>query len=500
VGERLPVIYVRGFAGGTRGIDAAVDDPFYGFNAGSTHVRVGEGGEPRFYQFESPLLRLMHDEGYHLRVEGGQHELLTRATDDSLPAATIWIHRFYDAAASTFGREPNPYRLEQAAEGLRDFIELVLAKTNDAERVHLVAHSMGGLVCRSLLQRVLDDPNRLVSKLFTYGTPHGGIEIEPGGGIGEWFIDTFGPNGSDIFRPRRMYEYLNPAGTAPLSDAERERWDPRSLGASSFPPARVFCLVGTNARDYGVAAGMSARAVGVKSDGLVQIRNAYVKGANRGYVHRAHSGPYGLVNSEEGYQNLRRFLFGNLKTQIGFLGLELDTSGDRTWQADVRLSIRGLPVVMHEQTAAHHCPVQLLEEMHRLETPDSPIPLVTTYLLPTNHVSGYARYALSLKVISLREEGGFFNFRQHLEQVADWQDVLIIDVQSDDEGQVHQVRWQWNSTLPGAIADTAELRDQLLWAAQEQDVGWRGAVPVPDAGRQVLGPKASLGFLVTTWD
>jgi len=44
VSERLPIIYVRGFAGGSRGIDAAVDDPFYGFNAGSTHVRVGDGG------------------------------------------------------------------------------------------------------------------------------------------------------------------------------------------------------------------------------------------------------------------------------------------------------------------------------------------------------------------------------------------------------------------------------------------------------------------------
>ena len=48
---KLPIIYVRGFAGGTRGINQAVDDPFYGFNMGSTHVRVGGGGDPLFYQF-----------------------------------------------------------------------------------------------------------------------------------------------------------------------------------------------------------------------------------------------------------------------------------------------------------------------------------------------------------------------------------------------------------------------------------------------------------------
>jgi hypothetical protein len=30
-------------------------------------------------------------------------------------------------------------------------------------------------------------------------------------------------------------------------------------------------------------------------------------------VHRSHSGHYGIVNSEEGYQNLRRFLFGQIR-------------------------------------------------------------------------------------------------------------------------------------------------------------------------------------------
>ena len=30
--DRLPVIYVRGYAGTTAGIDSQVDDPFYGFN------------------------------------------------------------------------------------------------------------------------------------------------------------------------------------------------------------------------------------------------------------------------------------------------------------------------------------------------------------------------------------------------------------------------------------------------------------------------------------
>ena len=68
----------------------------------------------------------------------------------------------------------------------------------------------------------------------------------------------------------------------------------------------MFCLIGTNAADYGLV----SKAVGPKSDGLVQIDNAYVRRANRSFVHRSHSGIYGEVNSEEGYQNLRRFLYG----------------------------------------------------------------------------------------------------------------------------------------------------------------------------------------------
>jgi hypothetical protein len=74
-----------------------------------------------------------------------------------------------------------------------------------------------------------------------------------------------------------------------------------------------------------VAKGWSSRVVGPFSDGLVRINNAVLFGpddrpggaptrlAPRAYVHRSHSGYYGIVNSEEGYQNLTRFLFGDVR-------------------------------------------------------------------------------------------------------------------------------------------------------------------------------------------
>jgi len=88
-----------------------------------------------------------------------------------------------------------------------------------------------------------------------------------------------------------------------------------------FDPARFFCLVGTNHKDYTVAAGMSSKLAGEMSDGLVKITNAVVRGAPRAYVHRSHSGHYGIVNSEEGYQNLVRFLFGD-KQVDGYIEVE----------------------------------------------------------------------------------------------------------------------------------------------------------------------------------
>jgi pimeloyl-ACP methyl ester carboxylesterase len=498
MGERLPVIYVRGFGGGQSGIDKVVDDPFYGFNEGSTHIRVGAQGQPRFYQFEGALLRLVIEQGYKLLVAGSQERKLVDAAEGELEPASVWVYRFYDPNAGTFGQEPKPYRIEEAAEGLAAFIELVLHKTRDARRVNLVAHSMGGLICRSALQRYLPEPAAVVSKLFTIGTPHGGIDLELGGAIGDWIIDKFGPSGSDIFQPRRMKEYLLPDGydVAAETDAKTGGWDPRRM-VGAFPVSRVLSVVGTNAKDYDVALGLSAKAMGPQSDGLVAIRNAYVRGSARAYVHRSHSGRYGLVNSEEVYQNLKRFLFGTLRVELGLRNLDFEQDGDRVWQADARLAVRGLPVLMHEQMADHHCPVDLNAEAEARPTPTAPLPLVTTFLLPGNRE--FARYALHLKVVSLDQKGGSFGFGDHLEQIADWEDTLVVDVAVREDGLVEEVRWQWNSQLPGRVAGNEVLDNRLEWEPDSGGNGWQPEVPLPPMGTRLLGADAALALSVTRW-
>ena len=110
-------------------------------------MRVGGDGEPHLYQFESPLLRLLidsTDDGgpYRIFVRRGQRPTSTVGTRDYYPK-TVWIHRFYDDAASTSGREPRKYQIEDAAADLLRLVDLILLKTG-AEKVHLVAHFMEG--------------------------------------------------------------------------------------------------------------------------------------------------------------------------------------------------------------------------------------------------------------------------------------------------------------------------------------------------------------------
>src|SRR5690606_26803285 len=74
-------------------------------------------------------------------------------------------------------------------------------------RCYLVSHSMGGLVCRGLLQNPkIDKKNarRFVDKFFTYATPHNGIEM---GGINipSW-LDYSDMN---IFNQKEMSRYLD---------------------------------------------------------------------------------------------------------------------------------------------------------------------------------------------------------------------------------------------------------------------------------------------------
>jgi hypothetical protein len=350
-----PIIYVRGFAGTQGEIDETVADPYMGFNVGSTKSRQVWDGKMRRYYFESPLVRLK-DELIWKATPGGPvlsdaryddvyvngEDLTAPHPDDpqrplrsdvTLPYQSITILRYYDDASADFG-DDRAHPIEQFAQGLSQLIArlrtLVCRKggvhpLRDGEtldngvdegdfKVYLVAHSMGGLVCRAFLQNdALGSAasRAAVDKVFTYATPHNGIDLRVVRNVPGWSALGEATN----FNRERMVSYLG----LPKATTEVSR-------VSGFPPERVFNLVGTNPADYLVLKGLSSWAVGEASDGLVRMDNATTFGMSdgarvdspRAYAHRSHSGHYGIVNSEEGFQNLTRFLFGSIRAD-GFL-------------------------------------------------------------------------------------------------------------------------------------------------------------------------------------
>ncbi len=325
-----PIIYVRGYAMTQGEISATVATPYMGFNLGATKTRQNwEGGTVR-HIFESPLVRLMKDYNYS--------DIYSQGTEmhGPIPAKSIIIYRYYEQADADLGTGTVPSVLD-AARGLK---ELIL-KTRDQVcgqdpeelkqfRVYLVAHSMGGLVCRCFLQndQVSTAADRsLVDKVFTYATPHNGIEMA--GKNDPRFLGLWDMNN---FNRQEMADYLGlPKGS--------ERVDTLD---GKFDSQRFFCLIGTNYKDYEVAAGLSSKLAGEMSDGLVKIENASVQDAPRAFVHRSHSGHYGIVNSEEGYQNLTRFFFGNVRVngQVEVEALPLPPSVEKERKAgkDIKAS------------------------------------------------------------------------------------------------------------------------------------------------------------------
>ena len=383
-----PIIYVRGYAMTPSEIEDAVADPYMGFNIGSCKVRQLWDGSAKKYFFESPLVRLLKrfryddvfEEGYD-RVSDLTAPSTADGTIPPVPYRSIVIYRYYEPSSEDIGTAVRP-DMKRFAQGLGELIlklreriypngkDTVITPEDreagkrpyDRFRVYLVAHSMGGLVCRAFLQNDQfgsAEARGLVDKVFTYATPHNGIDIGVLGNIPKW-LSLYGMN---TFNREELAELLA------LKSAAQDKDGVDLL--TNIDASRVFNLVGTNPGDYKVAAGLSSAAVGDASDGLVRIKNAttrqrtdtgFLQSPNA-FVHRSHSGFFGIVNSEEGYQNLVRFLYGDVRAdgvlEIDELTLppavqdKLDEGREvkASYLFEVAVSVRGKPWQLHRRTA-----------------------------------------------------------------------------------------------------------------------------------------------------
>jgi hypothetical protein len=488
-----PIIYVRGFAATQGEIEETVADPYMGFNIGSTKARMAWTGDVKRFYFESPLVRLMGDHDYEDVFVDGDDLLAAERTAQAIPYRSIIIYRYYDEASKDFG-DGTTAPIEQFAEGLGKLILKLRDKVCENKdngvtpkefRVHLVAHSMGGLVCRSFLQNLKLGPKELhadfkqaraaVDKLFTYATPHNGIDMRIVRNVPGWL--TFGDVNN--FNRERMAKYLDlPKG------------DDVSI-VKNFPPERIFNLIGTNSRDYTVLGGLSSWAAGEGSDGLVRIENATTHGADakgndvpspRAFVHRSHSGHYGVVNSEEGYQNLTRFLFGELRVD-GFLEIDDITlpaevqkdldDGKKvkaSYQFEIAVSIRGVQWQMtRRETRENSAIFRKYDDLFpgkegKKRPPDRSMSphLFSVFLDPSKSVkrSKSVSFAFDIKVLvpDYQVDGVLFLDR-HYEGGFIYRELILLEAIPDkDSIGGWRVKYGYQDLNPGKPGVDAELR------------------------------------------
>jgi hypothetical protein len=387
-------------------------------------------------------------------------------SDITLPYQSIVIFRYYDEASVDFGTGTTP-PIEQFARNLSNLVlrlrTLVCRKggkdpiTGDPIdngvapeefRVYLVAHSMGGLVCRAFLQNAaLGDATarRAVDKLFTFATPHNGIDLRIVRNVPGWAALGEATN----FNRGRMLEYLALPGAQNVSEVRH------------FPAERVFNLVGTNPADYLALKGLSSWAVGEVSDGLVRMENATTFGIDeasgqvvhspRAFAHRSHSGHYGIVNSEEGYQNLTRFLFGAVRVDgimdVDSLTLPVEVQREfdhgkkvrASYKFEVVATVRGAQWQMHRRAVRENSAIQRTFDELFPETPDgtrmpsrdrSPH-LFSVFLDPTKSLNTRTKsvsFAFDLAVLVPDYEiDGVLWLKRHYEGGYLYRDLIVVE-------------------------------------------------------------------------
>jgi hypothetical protein len=311
-----------------------------------------------------------------------------------------------------------------------------------------VAHSMGGLVCRAFLQnRTFDSEGAagLVDKLFTYATPHNGIDIGLLGNVPRW-LSLYGMN---TFNRDEIADLLA------LTQALRGGPDVDVI--TNIAASRVFNLVGTNPADYKAAAGLSSAAVGDASDGLVRIKNATTRARTdsgfesspHAFVHRSHSGVFGIVNSEEGYQNLIRFLFGDVRAD-GYLEIDELTlppavqekvaEGHKvkaSYIFEVAVSLRGKPWQLHRRTANENSAIfRRFDDLFICEKDMPPVPkrdaspvLFNVFLDMDQSQNGTSlAFAMDLCVrVPEYELDGFLFLKDHYEGAYLYRDTVFLE-------------------------------------------------------------------------
>jgi hypothetical protein len=456
-----PIVYVRGYAMTPSERQDTFNDTYYGFSA--TSVEKREAPPPRHFEvdvFEGQLIRLMKMKQY-----GYADSANTGLQDFSgNPSRSLWVCRFYDEDQHS----QETRQIPDHAEDLRKLVcEQIPARLKECKvdlgpndqdyKVILIAHSMGGLVCRTLIQNLLpsknQNPKRWVHRLVTLGTPHKGIDL---GHVPD-FIENMATSwlnvfGSKIFETKNMLRYLKlpPKGyeANSLGDPDNEL---------TFPVKRCLSIIGSDYRSYGVVKALT----GAFSDGLVKQDRAYVVAGPKpakdtpylpermcywANIHRAHSGYRGIVNSYESYENIQRFLFGDTRIEVALEDIAISSTageGERLYyDFEFAYSIRNTGVYLHRR---QQDPCENAERIEGIKLP-ARLELHTGFMnSKLRDPKDRSHFSIKLRVVERRVKDKLLWDKEYPDRPI-YNETLEIGVGSPDaKGDLPPVQFRWLS-------------------------------------------------------
>jgi len=353
----FPIIFVHGWGGPAdivRDFGAADErDPYVGWNTGRRYN--DPDGWIKFrsteLNFEGLVLRLVKDFGYY---DASNDEELADfksylgmkppAPGETSPPGvreaalhkSLWIFRYYEynsehlrlsreiktVLANELTRCGYPV-MWQDLSGIPYYAALLALKIEqiacptchrladgkeapglDLKKVALVGHSMGGLISRFVIQYNLFGAAENVARLMTMATPHGGARYASAASLFR-FLPGLRDDDIQYFTPQWVTSHMG--GQTP------------NPPISTLSQTDVFCLIGTRHNDYYPVARHLPR-----TDGVVDQDEAYLNNYPYAYVYNTHSGEHGIRENHDGYQSMRRFLFGDLYVRLLITDLEIN--------------------------------------------------------------------------------------------------------------------------------------------------------------------------------
>ena len=105
------------------------------------------------------------------------------------------------------------------------------------------------------------------------------------------------------------------------------------------------------------------------------------------------------------------------------------------------------------------------------------------------------RYLLQLRVISIQERNGIFWFTDHVEQSADFDDMLVVDVEPAGDDGVSKAWAAWASNIRTPLR-SYEAEGEPLTDADPDAGEWQATVRLPSPMGDFLGPDACVRLTV----